>query len=185
MILLRHGESEFNVVYRATRIDPGIRDPRLTETGRRQAADAARALDGRRLQRLVTSPYTRALETATIVAEALDLPVTIEPLVRERRVFACDIGTLRSRLADRWPAFSFDHLDEEWWPGVEESETKLHARCRRFRRTAVAWSDHGDVVVVTHWAFIRALTGLSVANADVIAYHPHEPNGVVCPDGPC
>ncbi|MEE8274950.1 MAG: phosphoglycerate mutase family protein, partial [Alphaproteobacteria bacterium] len=106
MILLRHGESEFNVVYRATRIDPGIRDPRLTETGRRQAADAARALDGRRLQRLVTSPYTRALETATIVAEALDLPVTIEPLVRERRVFACDIGTQRSRLADRWPAFS-------------------------------------------------------------------------------
>ncbi|MFQ5957802.1 MAG: histidine phosphatase family protein [Alphaproteobacteria bacterium] len=46
MILLRHGESAFNVVYSATRIDPGIRDPRLTEAGRRRAADAVRALTG-------------------------------------------------------------------------------------------------------------------------------------------
>jgi len=41
MILLRHGQSEFNVVYNVTRVDPGIPDPRLTEEGRRQALVAA------------------------------------------------------------------------------------------------------------------------------------------------
>ena len=44
MILLRHGQSEFNVAFNATRVDPGIPDPRLTEEGRRQARAAAVAL---------------------------------------------------------------------------------------------------------------------------------------------
>ena len=36
MILLRHGQSEFNAAFNATRVDPGIPDPRLTEEGKRQ-----------------------------------------------------------------------------------------------------------------------------------------------------
>ncbi len=185
MILLRHGQSEFNAVYSVTRTDPGIRDPRLTDTGRRQAADAARALDGRPLRRLVTSPYTRALETAAIIAEALDLPVTVEPLVRERRVFVCDIGTRRRRLAEHWPQLCFDHLDEQWWPAAEESDTAFAARCARFRETAAGWPDHGGVVVVTHWAFIRGLTGRPAANAEIVRYLPDEPNALVRADRPC
>ena len=41
MILMRHGQSHFNVVYGATRRDPGIRDPGLTEKGQAQVAAAA------------------------------------------------------------------------------------------------------------------------------------------------
>ena len=44
MILVRHGQSEFNVVYSVTRVDPGIPDPKLTDEGRRQARDVASAL---------------------------------------------------------------------------------------------------------------------------------------------
>ncbi|MDH3235510.1 MAG: histidine phosphatase family protein, partial [Alphaproteobacteria bacterium] len=33
MILIRHAQSEFNVVYGKTRQDPGIEDPKLTDTG--------------------------------------------------------------------------------------------------------------------------------------------------------
>ena len=36
MIVMRHGESEFNVVYGRTGTDPGIRDPKLTARGRDQ-----------------------------------------------------------------------------------------------------------------------------------------------------
>ena len=67
MILLRHGQSEFNVAFNATRVDPGIPDPRLTEEGRRQARAAAVALAAHPVERLIASPYTRALETAEIV----------------------------------------------------------------------------------------------------------------------
>ena len=44
MILLRHGQSEFNLHYTATRTDPGIPDPRLTPLGHQQAQAAAEAL---------------------------------------------------------------------------------------------------------------------------------------------
>ena len=44
MIVMQHGESEFNVVYGVTRTDPGIRDPKLTARGRDQVVAAGEAL---------------------------------------------------------------------------------------------------------------------------------------------
>jgi precorrin-6x reductase len=41
MILLRHGQSEFNLLFTQTRKDPGIKDPRLTSLGHSQAEAAA------------------------------------------------------------------------------------------------------------------------------------------------
>ena len=93
MILVRHAESEWNRLFSRSRIDPGIPDPPLTATGRRQAARLADRLAEADVKRLVTSPYRRALETATIVANALGLAITVEPLIRERCVFSCDEGT--------------------------------------------------------------------------------------------
>ena len=102
MILLRHGQSEFNLAFNATRVDPGIPDPRLTEEGKRQARAAALALAAHPVERLIASPYTRALETAEIVAGELGLPIEVHLLVREHCMFHCDIGSPRSTLAQRW-----------------------------------------------------------------------------------
>ena len=44
MILIRHGQSEFNLHFSATRIDPGIPDPKLTPLGEAQAEAAAMSL---------------------------------------------------------------------------------------------------------------------------------------------
>src|SRR5690606_35614083 len=108
----RHGETLFNVHFGASRVDPGIEDPGLTDRGREQAAAAAQALAEEDVRELVVSPYRRTLETAAIIAQELNIPVTIDPLVRERMGFACDIGTGRSELAALWPSHAFDHLDE-------------------------------------------------------------------------
>jgi broad specificity phosphatase PhoE len=172
MILLRHGQSEFNVVYSVTRQDPGIRDPRLTEEGRRQTAETARALAGNGIRRILASPYTRALETAAIVAEILDVRIAVDPVVGERAAFACDVGTPASHLAQRWPDIPLGHLDEEWWPALEENETRLLQRCIRFRARMLADADRQDLLVVTHWGFIRGLTGRQVKNATWLRYDP-------------
>ena len=172
MILLRHGQSYFNLHYAATRVDPGIPDPRLTDAGRQQALAAVAHLGARRLKRLVASPYMRALETAQIIAEALSLPITVEPLVRERAAFTCDIGTAASELARLWPKLSFDHLAERWWGEREESEAELALRADAFRRAMAATPDWPEVAVVTHWGFIRALTGETVTNGAHLAFDP-------------
>jgi len=92
VILIRHGQTEFNRIFSVTRQDPGGRDPHLTDRSRPQARAVAQVLPSFNLSRLITSPYARALETAGIIAEHLDLPIAGEPLITERFSFICAIG---------------------------------------------------------------------------------------------
>lgn len=165
MILVRHAESEWNRLFSRTRVDPGIRDPALTDVGRSQAGLLIERLAELGVKELVASPYRRTLETAATVALALHLPVRIEPLVRERCVFSCDIGTPASHLQVLWPAFDFTGLEELWWGGALESEHEVAARAASFRAQIDPPSKHTGTAVITHWGFIRAMTGEEVANA--------------------
>ena len=176
MLLLRHGQSEFNVVFGATGRDPGIEDPKLTPLGVDQAREAAEALAGHDVRRIITSPYTRALQTAEIVAEHVGVPVSVEAFVREHCHFVCDIGTPARELGRTWPDWSFDHLDEQWWPPeMNESDEQVRARGLAFAEKAFQEEDWRHVAVVCHWGFIRGLTGLRVQNCSIVR--------VTSPDG--
>lgn len=168
MILVRHAESEWNRHYARSRVDPGIPDPGLTELGRRQADELCARLADLGVDRLLASPYRRALETATIVASRLDLRIDVEPLVRERCVFSCDLGTPRTQLMALWPGLDFDHLEECWWGRPNETEASLARRCVAFRAKTDPLPDRHRVAVITHWGFIRALTGQEVTNGALL-----------------
>ncbi len=174
MLLIRHGQSHFNKHFSVTRQDPGIIDPSLTAEGRQQIDQAGRRLaaEERRFSRLLASPYWRTLETAEILARHLELEIVAEPLVRERAFFACDIGSPRSELQARFPQVAFGTLPEVWWPHPDETERSLAERCSRFRLGVGATADWGGTLVVTHWGFIRGLTGRSVENAALVAFDP-------------
>ena len=175
MILLRHGQSEFNVHIAATRRDPGIADPRLTEHGHVQAERAAKALKHERIARIVVSPYSRALQTADPVARLLDVPIVVHPVVRERYGYACDIGTPRSELMQRWPDHDFSHIEEVWWPSDDEPADSVIARASAFRTEMAARSDWSDTLVVSHWGFILCMTGQNAANGQWLRCDPTEP----------
>ncbi|MBN9511553.1 MAG: histidine phosphatase family protein [Alphaproteobacteria bacterium] len=175
MILLRHGQSEFNVVFTATRRDPGIIDARLTALGEEQAERAAVAFAGEDIRRIVVSPYTRALQTAAPIARRLGVPVVVTPTVRERFAFACDIGSPRSSLAEAWPQHDFSALEEVWWPAAEESGAEVVARATRFRAEIAALPDWEGTLVVSHWGFILSFTGHSAANGEWVRCDPRAP----------
>jgi broad specificity phosphatase PhoE len=175
MILLRHGQSEFNLHFTATRRDPGIVDPKLTALGHNQAEAAAKALDGEDIRRIIASPFTRALQTAAPLARRRGLPVLVQPLVRERYAFTCDIGTPRTELAMAWPDLDFSHIDEVWWPAVEEPAPQVEARARLFRQEMSALDDWAHTVVVSHWGFILSMTGRSVTNGEWLRCDPTQP----------
>lgn len=177
MLLLRHGQSLFNAAFTATRVDPGIPDPELTALGRDQARDAARALEAARIARIIVSPYTRALETAAIVAEELRLPVqVVNPVVRERYAFACDIGSPASTLAAAWPGLDFSALPEIWWPEAEEPAESIERRAREFRAAMADDAAWQETLVVSHWGFILALTGERATNGQVLRCDPTGPH---------
>ena len=175
MLLLRHGQSYFNLLYGKTRVDPGIEDPHLTPCGTDQAVAAARELAAKPISRVIVSPYTRALQTAQPLLAIHAVPVEIMPLVRERSFFVCDVGSPPGVLAERFPQHSFAHLPERWWhAGIETAEETI-GRADEFRSLMAARADSGTTLLVSHWAFIVALTGVSLANGEVLEYDPASP----------
>ena len=167
-LLIRHAESAWNEHFGATRVDVGWPDPPLTPRGVAQAHAAAERLRGEPLRRLITSPYQRTLQTAAILAAELRLPIAIDPTVRERCAFSCDQGSSPAELARRWPELDFSQVGEFWWGGVIESWTSLAARCADFRARIGAMPDREGIAVVSHWGFIRGLTGAELHNTDSI-----------------
>jgi probable phosphoglycerate mutase len=105
-LFLRHGQSTAN----RDHVIAGSTDAALTELGEAQARAAAILLAGAGILRIIASPLRRALRTAEIVAEALDLPVTTDAGLVER-----DWGAWEGRLvADRPDYFMIPEGGESW-----------------------------------------------------------------------
>ena len=75
---IRHGQTAKN----KTRIHQGPDEP-LTELGKEQVRDVIAYLQDQKIDTLVSSNYLRAKQTADMIGDALGLPYTIEPSVRE------------------------------------------------------------------------------------------------------
>ena len=174
MYLLRHGQSLFNLHFTETRKDPGIEDPELTPLGHSQAEKAAEFLADKAITRVIVSPYTRALQTASHTLKRHDVPVEVMHEVRERFAFTCDIGRHPSLLAASFPNHRFEHLPDRWWPKSRETAEETIERANAFRRLMASRDDHGTTLLVSHWAFLLALTGLSAENGELLTYNPLE-----------
>lgn len=169
MFFIRHGQSTFNVVYDRTGGDPQIPDAPLSPLGVKQVEAAAARLAGKGLRQIVSSPYTRALQTAHILADALKIPVAVEALVGERRLYSCDIGRPVATLKKEFPQADFGAMDEkaEWWLPFHESAEGLAARVQAFR-SEWDWRQEADkTLVASHWYFILASTGAGLDNAQI------------------
>ena len=172
MFLLRHGQSYFNLHFTPTRIDPGIEDPELTDLGVAQAQAAAAQLAQVSLTRIIISPYTRALQTAEPILKIQRAPVVIMHEVRERAAFVCDVGSPPELLAARFSHHDFKHLPAQWWSEPVETLEATTQRADKFRALMAGRDDANTTLLVSHWAFILALTGKSLSNGDILEYDP-------------
>jgi glucosyl-3-phosphoglycerate phosphatase len=173
MFLLRHGQSYFNLHFTPTRIDPGIEDPELTELGHAQAQAAAQQLAEVPLTRIIISPYVRALQTAEPIVKSHQAPVQIMQEVRERAAFTCDVGRSPESLAAQFPQHDFGHLPLQWWSDPVETLEATTLRADNFRAMMAMRSDAQTTLLVSHWAFILALTGKSLENGELMKYDPN------------
>ena len=139
----------------------------LTDVGREQAARVAGWAGRNRIAAIYSSPRTRTLETATIIASAHDLDVTSIDALDE-----VDFG--------KWNGRSFAELkDDPLWRRWNSSrsiaptpggETMAEAVARTLAHVEIAAKSHGggDVLCVTHCDIIRGtlahFLGLSLDN---------------------
>jgi broad specificity phosphatase PhoE len=149
--LVRHGESTWN----ASGLVQGQADgPVLTAKGRREAARVAERLGDMRVGAIYTSDLARARETASILGCALDLPLHIDPALRERS-FGVAEGHPLSELDPAASGIELDRVvDVQARPPAGESLSELYGRVRDFI-TELETETDGDVLVVTHGGVIR------------------------------
>lgn len=154
VFLFRHGETDWN---RAGRLQ-GHTDVPLNALGLAQAAALAQKLEPYRLDGVVSSDLLRAMTTGRIVAEALGVPLVLDPLLRETTVGAAE-GLLWAEAKARFG----EELTERWFtdddaafPGGETGGQTRARGLAALGRVAAAqpWRRIG---VSTHGAMIRQL----------------------------
>lgn len=142
--LVRHGETEWARLGRHT----GRTDIPLTETGREQALALGRRLAGHEFALVLTSPLTRAAETAALAGFAdVVLP---DPDLQE-----WDYGDLEGRLtADIRREFPDWTIWRGPWP---RGETIDEVGARADRIVAMVRATDGDVLLFAHGHLLRVL----------------------------
>ena len=180
--LIRHGESTFNVLFEKSGIDPLHFDAPLSDNGFRQVASARPAMPELGADLVVTSPLTRALQTAVGLFEDQPVPIIVSEIHRERLGNSCDVGRNPSLLMDEFPQLSFGHLDEVWWHDGEKDDrgvpvepyNLLSRRLSDFSRW-IKNRHEQTIVVVGHGTFFHRLTGQHMENCEIVKWSPGGP----------
>ncbi|MCH7983748.1 MAG: histidine phosphatase family protein [Chloroflexi bacterium] len=151
LILIRHGETDWNVENRRQ----GRNDRPLNSKGRAQAklvADYVRATFD--IKKVWSSPLKRCVETATL----LDMPVSTSDLLLEIDYGDWE-GMLESEIDAKYPNRYQNGTVSIDPPGGEE-RSNLPVRARQFLEESRIAEEGGNVVIVGHGS---AMSGLLVA----------------------
>jgi probable phosphoglycerate mutase len=153
------------------------RDPPLSELGQRQAQATARVLRGQAIDAICSSPSTRAIDTAAVIAAEVGLPVRVVPGIEE-------FGMFRDLPGDRSPREAlgdvglagFQHRwarTHAWraWPASEPVDEFLDRVITGI--DGILGLHKGQrVVVVTHGGCINAYLGDVLGTRDDLFVNP-------------
>lgn len=155
LYLVRHGETDSNL----NGILHGNTDVPLNEKGRGQAQlIAARLAELSHLDRIVSSPLQRALNTARAIQQATGLPLSIHEGLREMN-FGDAEGEAFEALGETYPEESNRFLDPS---NLDARYPNGESRREFFQRVETTLDDIAttylgeDVVVVAHGGLIAA-----------------------------
>ncbi|MCU1439758.1 MAG: histidine phosphatase family protein [Rhodoglobus sp.] len=145
LYLVRHGETDWNLTHRIQ----GSTDVPLNDTGRQQARTTGRLLARRQWDAIIASPLSRAVETASIIAEEVGLPTptTLDAIV-ERNYGEAE-GLSDPEIRERFP-------DETPVPG-RESREEVVARVMPALMGIAEEHPGESVLVVSHGGVIRSI----------------------------
>ncbi|MGC1505769.1 MAG: histidine phosphatase family protein [Sulfitobacter sp.] len=115
---IRHGQSEFNAAFKGD-VDPLIFDAPLTPLGFDQAAQTRKTIEELAVSRVITSPLTRAIQTAITIFDGI-APIEVRHGHHERLTYSGDVGRAPQQLGIDFPDLAFDHLPTRWWHAHED-----------------------------------------------------------------
>lgn len=153
---VRHAESIANTegIYQGQTYDTN-----LSGLGKKQAVALANALAGREIEKIVSSPLKRTLQTAQAVSDRLSVPIELEDDVIET-----DHGIWESQ-DKQWIALNYPNILNDWnnapmqtvFPGGESFLQTVNRIKDYLVRTT--WKE--NTLIVTHDNIVRIITALA------------------------
>lgn len=170
LLLLRHGQTELSVQRRYS----GRGNPPLTELGREQAARAAKMLAAKGdITAVLSSPLSRARDTAEAAATALDAPLTVLDGLIETD-FGDWEGLTFLEAAQRDPELHARWLGDPSLPAPGgESFDAVRERVDTVRRDLVSRYPGANLVLVSHVTPIKTLLQLALGVGPSLLYRLH------------
>ena len=140
LYLVRHGETVANKAH----ILQGQTDGELNDTGRRQAGEVRKKLNGAEIDVYVASDLQRAVETCKIIAGTEHDNLVTTPLLRER-----DWGSFTGKY--------IPDLEGQTWPDDIESLEELKSRAQNFLTWLKVTYPDKAVLAVGHGIINKAI----------------------------
>lgn len=152
-VLIRHGDPDYSACVRGGINGQGFGLVPLSEKGLQQARQVAAhpALAGAQL--VLSSPYTRALQTAAEIVRATGLPLAVEPDLHE--LMADRSGAPHTREEMKQLHQEFLACRGCWPEGGERPWETVEQLTDRVTSVLSRYLSYDKVIVVTHGGVIR------------------------------
>lgn len=164
--IVRHGNREDFQNPGWAKTAPRPYDPALSADGETQAKEVGLSLQGEQIDLVFASPFLRTIQTASHIADALNLAVCLEPGIGEILPNVQSVPELLPDdvLRQKFPRIDEDYATENYLPYPESSD-EGHKRSALAARALTERFPDKNLVMVTHGApvvgIVRGLTGLT------------------------
>lgn len=173
LLLIRHGETPVNV---AGKMHRNTDTAGLSDKGKEQAQQVAKVCRDQGVDMLYSSPETRALETAEVIAHELGLQTLVIEGLRERNWGAWE----GKSFAEIRPTLDAMSLEERYIFRPPGGETWQEMDERLFRAVQeIVHRANKASAIVTHAGEIRALIPLLLGEAKETSFRYGPPNASI------
>lgn len=165
--LIRHGEPDWTLApggsLKGAEVGWAAHIVPLTPNGIREIEDASESLEAEDYQLVISSPMTRAYQSAAVISRILDLDLRVEFNLHE---WVC-AWRPSLELVDKTVAEMLS-LGGEWPSGETRDWEPLSSVRARVTRVLDRYGDFERVIVACHETVIFSLTGKWVGHAESV-----------------
>ena len=151
ILFVRHGESVDDIEDRYG----GCADFDLTKKGKKQVAESAEKISSldEKFEVILSSPLKRALQSAKVISDQLDIEVKVFEYLKERNLNGVLTGLIRSEAKKKYPDQVKKHESWEYVDGSERTED-MNSRVKNATKILLEMK-YDSLVAVTHGLFLR------------------------------
>ena len=176
--LVRHGEANYEYMFENGFWGFGRDFAPLSEKGKQQAEITAKDARLKNAEHIVSSPYTRALQTAQIISRETGIQVEVDIDLHE---WIPDENNQYETSEESFAfAREFTEFNGEYPPGKKCRWESLSHMRKRMIRVADKYSDYDKIIFVGHGMVFRCLTYIEKMNPAEIIECTYQKGQAVC-----